>query len=114
MSGIVTPCPPGMPGAALPGGVPFPRLALETGPDLDVPRDNDPLSQPPVPTSVTVRAALDRDVFGDRSYAAVKKALQRAEKDGYAPEPTRRGSVGGRAHEYDLTDLIAFAKEIDR
>lgn len=100
VSGTVTPCPAGMPGAA-PGrelaGIPVPgRTAIDAAPGQGV-----VVGQLP---ALTLREAVEQGVFGRRSLTATRKMLQRTANP---PQPV---GTRDRAHEYLLSDLYAIAR----
>ena len=89
------------------------RVLVPAGAHESLPRSPDQpvdVGQAPVvplirPGVVTLSEAVTAGVFGDRSLAAVRKALQRATD---APEPV---GTRGAAHEYNITDLYALARK---
>jgi hypothetical protein len=103
VSGIVARIPSGPEGVPLqlwPPSVAARAISSHNPPELgDVVRQ-----EPPQPPAKTLREAVDEGVFGRRSLAAVRKAVERA-----ADPPKPCGTRGG-ANEYLLTDLHTFAK----
>ena len=74
----------------------------------------------PAPTSgiqgrdglVSIRDAVTEGIFGYRSLAAVRKALQRARRNGDGPHPV--GGDPGGPPLYSPGELAAFAERIDQ
>lgn len=92
-----------------PEGVPLqlwpPSVAARAVSSHNPPELGDVVRQEPSqPPAKTLRAAVDEGVFGRRSLAAVRKAVERAENP-----PEQYGTRDG-AHTYLLTDLHTFAK----
>jgi predicted GIY-YIG superfamily endonuclease len=67
-----------------------------------------PRPSPPLSGRVTLAEAVETGVFGSRSLAAVRKAMQRTANP---PEPD---GMRGCAHEYEIGKLYALAKESTR
>jgi hypothetical protein len=92
--------PEGVPVQLWPPSVAARAISSHSPPELGD-RDDVVRQEPP---AKTLREAVDAGVFGRRSLAAVRKAVERAENP---PKPV--GTRGG-ANEYLLTDLYTFAK----
>lgn len=105
VSGTVARIPSGPEGIPLklwPSGVAAQVISSHTPSDqLDVVRHD-----APKPPTLTLREAVDQGVFGKRSLAAARKALERAESP---PEPV---GTRGAANLYLLSDLHALVKGI--
>lgn len=103
VSGVVAKIPVG------PEGVPLklwpPSVAAQL-PSSHTPSElGDVVRQEPAePPAMTIREAVERGVFGDRSLSAARKAIERAD-----PRPEPQGTRDG-AHLYLLSDLHAIAK----
>lgn len=92
--------PEGVPPQLWPPDVAARAISSHNPPELgDVVRQ-----EPSQPPAKTLREAVDEGVFGRRSLAAVRKAVERAENP-----PEQYGTRDG-AHTYLLTDLHTFAK----
>ena len=110
VGGVVTPCPAGMPGisreAVAPHLVPASRAPVTWPSDQGLSLGQGPVVPPARPPRKTLSEAHAEGMFGDRTLWAVRKAAQRAE---LSPAGMR-----GTAHEYEISDLYALAKESTR
>ena len=99
-SGIVTPCPAGMPGAVRPAGVPETVISLSGPDDVQVVSETPPPLGLPEVEPVTLDEAAETVVR--RSKAALRKAAQRD------PEFPPRVGVRGLAYLYDPRALAEW------
>jgi hypothetical protein len=97
VAGVVTPCPAGMPGIAVPH-----RVALPMG------APDQPLSQeipPQLPTGVTLSEAVREGILTGKDYHRALAAAQKASQREGFPEPL---GYRGKARIWDPADLYAY------
>src|SRR6185312_17211745 len=97
VAGVVTPCPSGMPGIAVPD-----RVALPVGaPDLRMSQGH----VPELPSGITLSEAVREGIFTGRDYHRALGAAQKAShRPGFPPKLADRGN----ARVWDQADLYAY------